>query len=451
MKCVWNDSAKCNLLTLLRVAARKYNEGYFKRDGVIQTKHCCVNDSPGKCTSTECMNAGSRIICSPKTIDSGNAIKMNENCTVWPWEFNDWPWLLIYDTQIPDLGDGVKTLKDIPKGKRVMFYVGEITLMKDLQELPSKYGMKISNCGEGHLVINSKKYGGIARYCNHSGKKVANLKIERYEWETWPLYVLSASRKIKAGEQLTYFYNNCHIMKEKRFRKHKIEARIKLSRKCKSKAISNQNHFEDQTCQSVTERKQPHSNQIAEHAHDPILNACDETTNGNQELQLVPFVESRTGSSNPIVSSRNTIRAQLPKLMPAPSQTDLENIRQLEKIPPPPKLQAIPQGNCVTPPKLCTKQFKCPECDKSYSRKDAMLRHLKSIHEDPVVYLCKVCSVNYNLKSNLKQHMKRKHNSVTSDEKQRPFKCDECSKQFTMKKNLYQHCRKFHKEIHLEN
>ncbi|KAJ9597510.1 hypothetical protein L9F63_011635, partial [Diploptera punctata] len=92
------------------------------------------------------------------------------------------------------------------------------------------------------------------------------------------------------------------------------------------------------------------------------------------------------------------------------------------------------------------KQFKCPICNKSFSRKVG-LRHLRihsdekpfncfvshlRIHSDEKQFECSVCKKSFTFQSSLIRHL-----HIHSNEK--PFKCSVCEKAFYQKEQLYSH------------
>ena len=53
-------------------------------------------------------------------------------------------------------------------------------------------------------------------------------------------------------------------------------------------------------------------------------------------------------------------------------------------------------------------EFKCDQCDKSYSDKRNLSRHVKSVHEG-TQFVCDKCEKSFSLKDNLKRHVKSVH------------------------------------------
>ncbi|CAL1294548.1 unnamed protein product [Larinioides sclopetarius] len=79
----------------------------------------------------------------------------------------------------------------------------------------------------------------------------------------------------------------------------------------------------------------------------------------------------------------------------------------------------------------------CPTCSKSFSRKDALKRHMKT-HSNEKLFTCQICEKSFARKDHLMCHMKT--HSVETD-----FKCDICDKSFQRK-----HCFAMHMKKHQE-
>lgn len=82
------------------------------------------------------------------------------------------------------------------------------------------------------------------------------------------------------------------------------------------------------------------------------------------------------------------------------------------------------------------KNFKCPECDKSFKTKSNLNGHIKSVHCDYRPFQCNVCLKAFKMKYDL-----TKHSIVHSNAE--PFVCKVCNKLFSRKYQLKSHtCNK---------
>ena len=85
--------------------------------------------------------------------------------------------------------------------------------------------------------------------------------------------------------------------------------------------------------------------------------------------------------------------------------------------------------------------FHCEICSKKFTRKDALRRHVSSLHGQKR-YQCEICLKKFNRKDNVIAHEKNVHNSTPSR------KCSKCRKPFTKPYHLNRHvlscskCRK---------
>ncbi|XP_026568254.1 gastrula zinc finger protein XlCGF7.1-like, partial [Pseudonaja textilis] len=87
------------------------------------------------------------------------------------------------------------------------------------------------------------------------------------------------------------------------------------------------------------------------------------------------------------------------------------------------------------------KRFQCPECEKSFKRKDHLQSHL-IIHTGEKPYKCLECGKSFRHISNLYTHQR-----IHTGEKR--YKCLECGKSFNMSGNLHRH-QKVHLNKYLE-
>lgn len=93
-------------------------------------------------------------------------------------------------------GLGLFTLRDIPAGKRIVEYVGEIIPDEEAGRRGGKY---LFDLGDGRS-IDGRSRSNIARYVNHSCRPNAIAYISRSRVWVW------SRRRIKAGEEITINY-----------------------------------------------------------------------------------------------------------------------------------------------------------------------------------------------------------------------------------------------------
>ena len=82
------------------------------------------------------------------------------------------------------------------------------------------------------------------------------------------------------------------------------------------------------------------------------------------------------------------------------------------------------------------REFNCDKCDKRFSQKSGLNRHIKSVHEN-VRYNCDKCGKSFSQKDNLNIHIKSVHEKIR-------YNCDKCEKRFCSNQYLSQHIQSAH-------
>ncbi|XP_020916740.1 zinc finger protein OZF, partial [Exaiptasia diaphana] len=77
------------------------------------------------------------------------------------------------------------------------------------------------------------------------------------------------------------------------------------------------------------------------------------------------------------------------------------------------------------------KQFRCDICNKSFSGKQNLEKHKKSVHSEKI-FKCERCGETFNRQDNLKRHEK-KHTQ------EKEFNCGNCKLKFYRKDKLKEH------------
>ncbi|GAB4442391.1 MAG: SET domain-containing protein-lysine N-methyltransferase [Turneriella sp.] len=109
----------------------------------------------------------------------------------------------------PKHGRGVYTTQEIPKGTRVIEYVGKRVSVTDSDAVAERQINRAKKNGAGHVYLFSlnSRYDidgnvpyNMARFINHSCDP--NCEVQILRGRIW----IIARRKIQAGEELTYDY-----------------------------------------------------------------------------------------------------------------------------------------------------------------------------------------------------------------------------------------------------
>ena len=85
--------------------------------------------------------------------------------------------------------------------------------------------------------------------------------------------------------------------------------------------------------------------------------------------------------------------------------------------------------------------FKCEQCEKTFTTKNSLLVHTKSVHEG-VRHNCEQCDKIYKSREVLNWHVQTVHNNMVFT-----FKCktENCDKIYKNKGTLNEHIRRDHK------
>ena len=74
----------------------------------------------------------------------------------------------------------------------------------------------------------------------------------------------------------------------------------------------------------------------------------------------------------------------------------------------------------------------CDICNKLFSNKSSLTKHIKSVHEK-IKFKCEICTKNFTKKENLLSHKRNIHSKSTE------FECTVCEKKLNRKGNLQAH------------
>ena len=93
---------------------------------------------------------------------------------------------------------------------------------------------------------------------------------------------------------------------------------------------------------------------------------------------------------------------------------------------------------------LQIKEFECKDCDKSFARKDKLADHVEAVHQKKQKYLCSKCGKGFYHKFNMTRHV---ITCKKRGKKKEPRECPECDRVFTFKSELKRHIEVVHLKI----
>ena len=77
--------------------------------------------------------------------------------------------------------------------------------------------------------------------------------------------------------------------------------------------------------------------------------------------------------------------------------------------------------------------LQCENCDKAFSTRSNLNKHVSSIHEEKKPFKCDICNYSFSQKGHLKTHVSSVHVG------KKPFKCDICDYSCSQKGALTKH------------
>jgi SET domain-containing protein len=98
-------------------------------------------------------------------------------------------------------GLGLFALRDIPRGRRIIEYVGELITDKEADRRRGKY---LFDLGDGRC-IDGRSRANLARYVNHSCRPNATAYVTGRRVWVW------SRRRILAGEEITIDYGPAYF------------------------------------------------------------------------------------------------------------------------------------------------------------------------------------------------------------------------------------------------
>ena len=85
------------------------------------------------------------------------------------------------------------------------------------------------------------------------------------------------------------------------------------------------------------------------------------------------------------------------------------------------------------------KKYKCSYCDRGFTRRDNMKKHIAAVHEGQKPFKCSICEASFTQSHHLKTHTKTVHEG-------QKFKCSICDSSFTQSGDLKRHIATVHEK-----
>ena len=84
----------------------------------------------------------------------------------------------------------------------------------------------------------------------------------------------------------------------------------------------------------------------------------------------------------------------------------------------------------------------CPHCPQSFVGWDKYMRHMK-VHSDKKPHSCEICLKKFSRKEHLKRHMENKHSPNSG----KIYRCEKCEKSYERGDHLRRHMKSDHRDV----
>ena len=111
----------------------------------------------------------------------------------------------------------------------------------------------------------------------------------------------------------------------------------------------------------------------------------------------------------------------------------------------PPSWSVSPSNSHPPPPHQQYPAFTCPECNKSYSSKNSLKRHM-DIHKGHFAYRCEQCNKGFQNRGPFRAHLATVHNM-----EEMKVSCPVCQAKFTRSDNMKAHMQMVHGPLTVGN
>jgi len=225
-------------------------------------KEACGDGCLNRILTTECLGRGPQDTSNgqkPKTLSA--AQKKYENCDIGPEcgnrQLQKRDYAKVQPFKEGKMGWGLRSLSDVPAGKLVIEYVGDVLDEKQMEERLTEQSQKkekafyIMQLDTG-LYVDARHRGNLSRFINHSCDP--NCELQKWTVAGHPRIGIVAKKDIPAGSPLSYDYQfstqeedffacqcgakRCRgTMAPKKFQSPKVEKKVRLTQKKKIQLV----------------------------------------------------------------------------------------------------------------------------------------------------------------------------------------------------------------------
>jgi len=84
--------------------------------------------------------------------------------------------------------------------------------------------------------------------------------------------------------------------------------------------------------------------------------------------------------------------------------------------------------------------LQCPICNRSFTRRGSLNKHIDTVHEGKKPFHCAICRTSFTRRSSLNKHIGTVHTTIPPQ----PFQCAQCNQRFAEKSGLNSHFSAVH-------
>jgi DNA-directed RNA polymerase subunit RPC12/RpoP len=171
------------------------------------------------------------------------------------------------------------------------------------------------------------------------------------------------------------------------------------------------------------------------HFLDGLIDTYHSSIDIKQELQVQPSPDAYKGH---FINALTLASTHFMDMQPIPNARELWPQSQSSAQQQSGNSQPKPESQSDSD--LAEKKYICPECNRSFQRKDKLTRHVQCVHEKLKPHACTLCEQIFSRKDKLKRHFSSIHM------KEKPFLCNHCSFATNRKDRIKTHVMSVHSQ-----